>query len=116
MMLKKGNPKRIRNLALCVAGIFVLGMVIVGAVLKIYYQNRWHPNTIVNGLDVSGKTFEDSEQMMRDYVEDYILHIKGRKDGSLDISSASIDLRLDFEQVFREQYEQQKKSNSYHIL
>lgn len=109
MMLKQGNPKRISKLALCMAGIFVLGMVIVGTGLKLYYQNRWHPNTIVNGLDVSGKTFQDSEQMMQDYVEDYVLHIEGRKDGQLDISSTSIDLQLDFEQILREQYEQQKK-------
>ena len=68
MMWKQSNSKRIRKFALYAAGIFVLGMVIAGTGLKLYYQNRWHPNTIVNGLDVSGKTFQDSEQMMQDYV------------------------------------------------
>lgn len=110
-MFGKSNPKRMRNIA--VIGISLLLLCVIGITVgrKLYYQDRWYPNTKVNGLDVSGKTYASSLKMMQDYVSSYALHIVGRDGGELTIASESIDLKLDFEEAFHDTYEMQKSDS-----
>ena len=108
-MFGKNNSKLVRNIAVISISLIVGGVVAITAGRKIYYQNRWYPNTKVNGLDVSGETYATSLELMQDYVSSYALHIVGRDGGELTITSENIDLKLDFEDAFLNTYETQKK-------
>lgn len=110
-MFGKRKPKRARNIAVISISL-VLGCVVCFiAGRKLYYQNRWYPNTKVNGLDVSGKTYAASLELMQDYVSSYALHVVGRDGGELTVTSESIDLKLDFEEAFHHTYEMQKEDS-----
>lgn len=110
-MFGKNNSKLVRNITVISISLIVGGVVAITAGRKIYYQNRWYPNTKVNGLDVSGETYATSLELMQDYVSSYALHIVGRDGGELTITSENIDLKLDFEDAFLNTYETQKKDS-----
>lgn len=110
-MFGKNNSKLVRNIAVISICLIVGGGIAFTAGRKLYYQERWYPNTKINGVDVSGETYATSLELMQDYVSSYALHIVGRDGGELTITSESIDLKLDFEDAFRRTYEAQKEAS-----
>ncbi len=110
-MFGKNNSKLVRNIAVISVSLIVVSVVAITAGRKLYYQDRWYPNTKVNGLDVSGKTYAASLELMQDYVSSYVLHIVGRDGGELTIASENIDLKLDFEEAFHDTYQKQRQDS-----
>ena len=63
-MIGKKSAKQTTKIVGIVVGIVCVCMVCLIGGFKLYYMNRWYPNTTINGLDMSGKKFAASEQMM----------------------------------------------------
>ena len=110
-MVERKNAGRIAKIVGLVAGIVCVCMICLIVGFKLYYSNRWYPNTTINGLDVSGKTFKTSEKMMQDYVDSYQLEIKGRNDGKLVINGKEIGLSVDYKDKLKQMYQEQKKAS-----
>ncbi len=110
-MIGKKSAKQTTKIVGIVVGIVCVCMVCLIGGFKLYYMNRWYPNTTINGLDMSGKKFAASEQMMQDYISSYQLTITGRDKGKLVISGKQIDLSVDYKDKFNEIYKEQKKAS-----
>lgn len=110
-MVERKNAGRIARVVGLVAGIVCVCMICLVIGFKLYYSNRWYPNTTINSLDVSGKTFKTSEKMMQDYVDSYQLKIKGRNDGRLVITGKEIGLSVDYKDKLKQMYQEQKKAS-----
>lgn len=76
---------------------------------KIYYGNRWYYGTIVNDVDLSGQTLEESKETIQALHQNYVLQISGRDNGSLAIKGEDIDydfgISSDFDALFEQQHE-----------
>lgn len=111
----KKRKKRVTRKGL---GLYILSGITVAAILaaagylmyqKIYYGTRWYQGTMVNGVDVSGQTLEESKQTMVALYQDYALSISGRDYGSLVIDGEEIDydfgISAEFDEIFAKQHE-----------
>lgn len=89
--------------ALILLGILILFVPLCG---NLQYADRWYENTIINGIDCSGLTLEETVSMLDG--SDYTLTILGREDGSDEISGDDISLQTDaavqLEALFEEQH------------
>ncbi len=74
---------------------------------KLYYNNRWHKNTTINGTDVSGMTKEEANKKLSDVTQNYTLSIKARNNGSMAISSVDIDYEAKVGEEYDKLFEQQ---------
>ncbi|MCD7825222.1 MAG: L,D-transpeptidase [Clostridiaceae bacterium] len=107
----KNTGRRFKKIYL-IAGIALgAALVLIAAVMigqRIYYSGRWYKNTMVNGIDISGQTFEESKEKLGSLYQDYTLTITGRNDGELvldgDDFSFAFQIGEDFEQLFEEQH------------
>ncbi len=95
-----------------IAGVLIVIILALAGYLlyqKIYYGNRWYQGTVVNGIDISGQTLEESKQTMISVHQDYRLVISGRDNGSLTIQGEDIDYQFgigaDFDEIFEKQHE-----------
>lgn len=61
------------------------------------YKSVFFPGTVINGLDVSGKTVAEAEQMIADGISGYTLTIEERGDKTEQLSQADIGLRAEFD-------------------
>ncbi|MCR5691059.1 MAG: L,D-transpeptidase/peptidoglycan binding protein [Eubacterium sp.] len=75
----------------------------------IYFSGRWYNNTLVNGIDLSGMTLEESKEELAKQYADYSMIIKARKDGSMDLKGADFDYVFEagsqFDQLFTTQHQ-----------
>lgn len=73
----------------------------------IYYQNRYLPGTKIGETKISGKTAEQTKQLLTDETKEYKLTLTGRKGYQEEISSNDVDLNLIFtgklEKLLKEQ-------------
>ena len=64
------------------------------------YGQKYHrvflPNTVINGVDVSGKSAVDAEAAMNAGIADYKLTIQARENEEASISAAEVNLHYDF--------------------
>lgn len=72
--------KKTTKIVLMSFGILVLLMIAVYLGIGVYYSGRFFPGSTVNGIDVSGKTVEEVENLVANDVQDYTLTIL-EKDG-----------------------------------
>lgn len=119
-MSEEQNKKRIlKNIAkkkvvLCAGGA-IFAFILLGYIgVRGYYYNRWEPHTYINGMDVSGRTFEQSLQLVEDYVKNYTLEIEGRDKGEFQILSDDINLQVEYVDEMKRIYDELK--NSIHFL
>ncbi len=75
---------------LIVAGIVVLIMVAVYLGFGVYYMDRFFPGTTVNGIDVSGKTVKEVENLVANQVQDYVLRVHEKDNKTEQIDGADI--------------------------
>ena len=90
--LKKYLPRipiRIR----AVLAVLAVLLLFSGFYSKILHRNRWLNHTTVNGVDVSGKTVEQTLTALPD-GQDYSLVIEGRKNGTMTILADDIDYQI----------------------
>ena len=64
------------------------------------YGQKYHrvflPNTVINGVDVSGKSAVDAEKLMNAGIADYSLKVKSRENADAEIHASDVDLHYDF--------------------
>lgn len=102
---KTGNWKR-RALPvfLVLAAAVLVGGYIYHAV---GYRDVYLPHTVINGMDVSGRTVGEVKEMLASGVRNYTLHLKLRQDGHETISGEDIGLHTVFdgslEEIIRQQ-------------
>lgn len=93
-------------IAIAVAAVFV-GML---AYSKGVYKNRWYKNTVINGVDVSGKTLQESKKLILDKIGHYSLKVEGRDGGEMTIDGDDIDYEISFDKSFRNVFKKQHRS------
>ncbi|CBK78884.1 Putative peptidoglycan binding domain./L,D-transpeptidase catalytic domain [[Clostridium] cf. saccharolyticum K10] len=96
----QGERRFGRRQAAVAAGAAAAVLLIGGAVyvgLGQKYRNVFFPGTEINGLDVSGKTVAEAEQMISDGISGYTLTIEERGDKTEQLSQADIGLRAEFD-------------------
>lgn len=64
--------------------IFIGSIVLVYLLISLYFTNHFFFRTVVNGVDLRGKSHKDAEYLIRNYLNDYELQIIGR-DGITDV-------------------------------
>lgn len=76
-----------------VAGVALLLFAVAWIYARVICQNVWYGNTTVNGVDVSGRSLDDSVGLFPD-GSDYTLTVAAREDGELAIKSADISYAI----------------------
>lgn len=104
------------NLLLIGIGIFLI------VFQNMRYKEKWYENTVVNGINVSGYTLEQSKEALTADYKDYRLLIKGRENGAMEIASEDINYQFnvgnDLENIFEMQHERLaifSKGGNYNI-
>ena len=88
-------PVKKKHKGLKVTGM-VLGMIAVTAAcayggISYYYANRFFEGTTINGIDCSGMTAYETEQVIAERVENYSIEVSSRNLASQTIDGASIN-------------------------
>ena len=91
---KEATGKKRGKTVLMISGILVLILVAVYLGIGLYYSERFFPGSTVNGLDASGKTVEQVENMIANRVQDYTLVIHEKEDAVEQIDGA--DIRFEY--------------------
>lgn len=64
------------------------------------YGQKYHriflPNTVINGVDVSGKSADDAAKLMNAGIANYCLKIKAREAAEAEIHASDVDLHYNF--------------------
>lgn len=92
----KNKSQKNKKIPLIIAGILVLIIVAVYAGISMHYQNYFLPNTSVNGVDASGRSWEAVETELVSVMDTYVLTITGRNNIEDTIASGDIDMKMDF--------------------
>lgn len=87
-----------------VVGILILGYVIT----SLYYNNHFYKETMINGVDVSNLSLEQSEEVINDRIREYRLTILGRNNMSDQILGSDIGLHAEFDGGIEKILEEQK--------
>lgn len=101
------------------AVIIILGMVlfIMAAVLIVYaqmgrkYNTVFFPNTVINGIDVSGKTVEETKRLISAGVEGYVLTLVEREGKTEQITAGDIGLYTVFDGSLENFLEEQEPND-----
>ena len=91
---KEGQSRKLQvwKLRLAVAGGGLAAIVIVYCLIAANYRNRFLPNTFVNGFAVGSLSAADTEEILKQSVEDYQLEVGFRGGKNEMITSRDIDL------------------------
>lgn len=91
------NGKKAAWIAACTAGILLVaaGGVYVGMSQK--YKPRFFPNTQINGVDASGKTAAEVQELIAEGVNGYTLTIDERNNQTETIAGTDIKLHAEFD-------------------
>ena len=91
------NGKKAAWIAACTAGILFMaaGGVYVGMSQK--YKTRFFPNTQINGVDASGKTAAEVQELIAEGVNGYTLTIDERNNQIETIAGTDIKLHAEFD-------------------
>lgn len=94
---RKTTGKKTAWIAACTAGILLVaaGGVYVGMSQK--YKTRFFPNTQINGVDASGKTAAEVQELIAEGVNGYTLTIDERNNQIETIAGTDIKLHAEFD-------------------
>lgn len=76
---------------LFVFSVVVLTMIAVYLGICVYFNNRFFPGSVINGMDVSGKSVEEAEELIAADVSDYTVSLKLRNGQSENIDGGLMD-------------------------
>jgi hypothetical protein len=68
-------------------------IILIYLISSLYFSNHFFFNTVINGVDVSLKDYDDADEIIRDFVQDYQLLIIERNNKSEVISGQDICLQ-----------------------
>ena len=77
---KDKGMKKNTKIILSIFTIFVLLMIVIYLGVCVYFNNRFFPGSVINGIDASAKTVEEVEKLIANDVQDYTIEII-EKDG-----------------------------------
>lgn len=83
------------------------------AFINITHLNKWYNNTLINGVDVSNMTLEESKQAILGDPSQYTLTVQGRNDGKMEIKAADIDFTAATTKEFDELFKTEHKSLTF---
>ena len=84
---KKLSPKKI-------AAVVVACLAVVYIGFSVFYMNHFYIGTEVNGLDLSGKTVEQAEQMIGKVSNAYKLTLTDKRGKNFSVSAEQIDMTV----------------------
>lgn len=112
----KRQRRRVKKKVKIIGGI-ILGYIILYGTVSLYYQDKWYPNTVINGINVSNMTVAQSEKVFNKAIENYSLEILGRDDVSFKIYGKDIEMSVNFEDSLNKDFSSHKDSrNIFSIL
>ena len=104
-----------KDLAVKIAAVCGGVVVLVGAVggglywhESLKYQTCFLPGTIVDGMDVTGKTASEVEDAIAEQLKGYTLTINGREELSESITGESVGLYAEFDETLEKAVADQK--------
>lgn len=107
-----------KDLAVKIAAVCGGVVVLVGAVggglywhESLKYQTCFLPGTIVDGMDVTGKTASEVEDAIAEQLKGYTLTINGREELSESITGESVGLYAEFDDTLEKAVAAQKPMN-----
>ena len=107
-----------KDLAVKIAAVCGGVVVLVGAVggglywhESLKYQTCFLPGTIVDGMDVTGKTASEVEDAITEQLKGYTLTINGREELSESITGESVGLYAEFDDTLEKAVAAQKPMN-----
>lgn len=106
-MEKKGRKNK--KLLWIISGAALLVLVAVYIGTAVHFQNCFLPNTTVNGVDASGRTWSEVEEELVSVMDTYVLNITGRNDIKDSIASGDIDMKMDFGSSVKDAQEAQNE-------
>lgn len=83
---KQTNIKKVSIIILAVVAVIYLGA-------SLYFTKHFYFNCIINGVDVSGDTVEETEDKMTKELEAYTLTLKGREDKNEELLGKNVGLK-----------------------
>ena len=92
-MEKTMNKKVKIGIIITAAMVVAVSALVIAA--HVYYGNRWYANTWIGEHELSGMSYDESEQMLQKVYDNYKLEIKGRNDGNLVVTKADISYEVD---------------------
>lgn len=96
--------KQLKKSVKITSGI-VIGFALLITIFLLCYQNKWYPNTSINGINVSGMNYEDSIMKLEEAINEYSLKIIGEGEHELIITGKDIDLTANFKNNFKSNYD-----------
>ncbi|MEY8356047.1 peptidoglycan binding domain-containing protein [Lachnospiraceae bacterium 54-53] len=84
------------------AVIVIASVILVYLLVSLYFMNHFFVNTTVNEVDVSLKTGEDADRIMRAYVKNYSLCLMERNGEKEEITGREIGLKYKEENSMKE--------------
>lgn len=104
------NKKVKIGIIITAALIVAISVLVIAA--HVYYGNRWYANTWIGEHELSGMSYEESEQLLQKVYDNYKLEIKGRNDGNLVIAKEDISYKVDLQDALKKIYDEQHQSFS----
>lgn len=112
---KGHGPKMNKDLAVKIAAVCGGVVILAGAVggglywhESLKYKTCFLPGTIVDGMDVTGKTASEVEDAIMEQLKGYTLTINGREDLSESITGESVGLYAEFDDTLEKAIAAQK--------
>ncbi|MFW2487294.1 peptidoglycan binding domain-containing protein [Clostridium chromiireducens] len=96
-MRRKRKDKSNKVIPGVVVSLSILTAVYLG--LSLYFTNHFHFGSIINGIDVSGKTVEEAETKLASEINLYTLELDERGDMTETIKAADIGLKHDSNKI-----------------
>lgn len=94
---RKTTGKKTAWIAACTAGILLVAAGGVYAGMSQKYKTRFFPNTQINGVDASGKTAAEVQELIAEGVNGYTLTITERNNQTETIAGTDIKLHAEFD-------------------
>ncbi|EKQ51618.1 MULTISPECIES: peptidoglycan binding domain-containing protein [unclassified Clostridium] len=96
-MRQKRVNKRSKIIPGIVISLSALAAMYLGT--TVYFANHFHPGTVVNGVNISGKTVEEAESALSSEINSYSLELDERGDTKEEIKAADIGLKYDSDKI-----------------
>ncbi|MCD7866534.1 MAG: hypothetical protein LUG54_11140 [Clostridiales bacterium] len=80
-----GANQNKRKKYLLVAGVIIVAFAAAYLIVSLVFQNRFLPGTTINGVACGGKTVEQTEEILKQETESYVLTLAERGDAEEEI-------------------------------
>lgn len=121
--ISKMNEVKMKRKKLLIGIIIIIAAVVacliaVVAYSRVSYKNRWYDKTVINGVDVSGQSLDQSIKTVESKTDGYKLTVQGRKNGKLVIDGDKISYKISakdaLQKLFQEEHSHLTLPNMKH--